>query len=86
MPSTHPSTAGRILRIATGVGCLLLAFLMAFAGVFAALGGPDGKFGSSESLRWAAGYAVVFLVSVAAGWRLLRRRSAPQADSARTER
>lgn len=74
MPSTHSNIAGKIFRKVTGVGCLLLALLMAFAGMFAAFGGPDGKFGSRESIHWAIGYAAGFLVFAAASWWLLRSR------------
>ena len=74
MSSDHRSLAVVVLRRVAGGGCLLLALLLAFAGVFAAIGGPDGKLGSAESIRWAAGYAVGFLLSAAASWWLLRRR------------
>ncbi len=78
--------AGKVLRTVAGVGCLLLALLLAFAGVFAALGGPDGKLGSSESIQWAVGYATGFLVSATASWWLLRSRRDWQESLTGTER
>ena len=68
-----------------GGSCLLLALFLAFAGMFAAFGGPDGKLGSRESLQWTAGYAAGFLLSILAGWRLLNPRTKKSPPRTRTD-
>lgn len=54
----------RLLSLVLG----LVALCSLFGCVFAAIGGPDGKLGSRESIEWAAGYGVVALVGVVGGW------------------
>lgn len=63
-----------------------MAPFFAFAGLFAVVGGPDGKLGSRESLQWAAAYLIGFLLCVAAAILLLKKRKkACQAESPRTK-
>jgi hypothetical protein len=77
---------GKVLRIVLAVACVLIALLCAFSGLFAAIGGPDGKFGSSESIHWAAGYFIGSLLCAAAAFHLLKKRKKDgQAVSPRTE-
>lgn len=74
MLSPRFKTVGKVFRIVLAVACVLMAPFFAFAGLFAAIGGPDGKFGSRESLQWAAAYLIGFLLCVAAAILLLKKR------------
>lgn len=68
----------RIGRFLLGIGLALFAVVCALGCLFAALGGPDGDFGSRDSIQWAIGYAGAVLFSVVLSCLLLRKGKAKQ--------
>ena len=70
------SVANLIIRIGCpllGVGFGLFSALCALAALFDAIGGPDGKFGSRESIEWAVGFALASVISAILSWWFFRK-------------
>lgn len=71
-----------VVAVSAGIACALLAVFAAFWALFCALGGPDGKIGSRESITWTA-IAVGFFAlmgSMAGGffWAAAKREDSPK--------